>query len=298
MAINLEAIRKRVEQLQNGNKYNNVPQFKPKKAGEYHLRVLPWPAKFVSPDQPFVERYFYYIGDNYATLAPFQFDKPDPIKELVDAFYSSGKPDEKALAKKLRPGMTAYAPVVVKKGEGSDPDKVVLWAIPKLHYAKMLSWFLDEDIGDYTDPKEGFNVKVTAIDNGKKFKDKTVFNLDVELGRSRTRLADTDEKINSLLESIPDPNDLHELKDASELEKMLRKWLDGDPLESSDGTERGSASKSSETLDELASDIKSTPVAKSAEKEKSSKKKEKQATEEPAQSLDDAFDELMKDSDE
>jgi hypothetical protein len=61
MAIDLEAIKKRVAELSGVKKTSSVQMWKPG-LGEHKIRCLPWKN---SPDgQPFAERWFYYIGEN------------------------------------------------------------------------------------------------------------------------------------------------------------------------------------------------------------------------------------------
>ena len=126
MAIDLEAIKKRVAELSGVRKTSSVQLWKPG-LGEHKIRCLPW--KNSGDGQPFMERWFYYIGENAGILAPNQFGKPDPINDLIRKLYSSGSADDRALAKKLSPKMRCYAPVIVR----SEEDKgVQIWAFRKI----------------------------------------------------------------------------------------------------------------------------------------------------------------------
>lgn len=303
MAVDLDAIRKKVQELQSGRRNSSVQLWKPKEAGEYTIRALPWPAKFTQPGQPFVEKWFYYIGDSFGLLTPHQFGKPDPIKEFIDSLYSSGKPEDRVIAKKLRPKMQAYVPIVVKKGKDADPGKILIWSINKFLYQKMLGWFLDEEIGDYLDPTNGFDIKVTLTDNGKKFNGRTVLNSDVELARKPSKLAATPEEVKKMLDAIPNLDDMYQLKSPEELESVLQKWLDGGDAsksDSGDSEERGTST--TDALDELANDIKEETKSEAPKQEKSPKKKKKDddldSDDDPPvqkQTLDEAFEELMSD---
>jgi len=122
MAIDLEAIKRRVAELSGVKKTSSVQMWKPG-LGEHKVRCLPW--KNAAEGQPFMERWFYYIGDNAGILAPNQFGKPDPINDLIRKLYSSGKPDDRTLAKKLAPKMRCYAPVIVR-GEEDKGVQVVI----------------------------------------------------------------------------------------------------------------------------------------------------------------------------
>jgi hypothetical protein len=135
MAIDLEAIKRRVAELSGVKKSSSVQLWKPG-IGEHKIRCLPW--KNAPDGQPFMERWFYYIGENAGILAPNQFGKPDPINDLIRKLYSSGKPDDRLLAKKLQPKMRCYAPVVVR---GQEDKGVMVWSFGKIVYQRMLgSW--------------------------------------------------------------------------------------------------------------------------------------------------------------
>jgi hypothetical protein len=301
MAIDLDAIRRRVQELQSGRKTSNVQLWKPK-LGEYVVRGIPWPEKYVQDGQPFVERWFYYIGDGGpGLLAPHQFGKPDPINDFVNAMWKSGKPEDREIAKKLRPKMQAYIPVIVKKGAEADPTKVLIWSMNKFIHQKLLSWFLKEDVNDYLDVVNGFDIEVKIVDSGKKFNNRPVPNTDVDLARRPSKLAATEDEVKKLFESVPNIDDMYRLKSPAELETALHNWLNG-PSQSepdNDGTEKTSTS-GSDALDALVNEVKgsSSNVDESKdEKKKTSLKSKKKDDEEPAvkKSLDEAFDELMGD---
>ena len=87
MAIDLDAIRKKLSQL-SGNSSKRNTMWRPQEGEEHTVRLL----SFQNNDgQPFKERYFYYnIGNNPGLLAPYQFGKPDPIQELITKLRDDG----------------------------------------------------------------------------------------------------------------------------------------------------------------------------------------------------------------
>jgi hypothetical protein len=279
MAIDLEAIRKRVAELNGTSKRSSVQLWKPP-VGEHKIRCLPWKN---SPDgQPFAERWFYYIGDNAGILAPNQFGKPDPINDLIRKLYSSGKPDDRVLAKKLQPKMRCYAPVVVR---GQEDKGVMVWSFGKIVYQRMLSFFLDEEVGDILSPTEGFDLKVTLSQApGKAFMDTMV-----DPARRPSKLHEDSKQVESWLNSIPNLDDMYRLKSTQEIETVLNNWLNGGTSEdlSTPATTRGPAT--TDALDDLVAEVKaSTP-------EKPKKKKSEDDAPVKKQSLDDAFADLMGD---
>lgn len=277
MAIDLEAIKRRVAELSGVKKTSSVQLWKPS-LGEHKIRCLPWKS---SPDgQPFAERWFYYIGENAGILAPNQFGKPDPINDLIRKLYSSGKPDDRVLAKKLQPKMRCYAPVIVR---GEEDKGVQVWAFGKLVYQRMLGFFLDEEVGDILSPTEGFDLKVSITKQpGKQFNDTTV-----DPARRPSKLHEDSKVAEQWLNSIPNLDDMYRLKSTQEIETVLNNWLNGGTTDSSLEVSRGPAT--TDALDDLVAEVKSTSV------EKTAAKKPKKEDDVKKQSLDDAFADLMGD---
>ena len=281
MAIDLEAIRKRVAELSGVKKTSSIQLWKPA-LGEHKVRCLPW--KNAADGQPFMERWFYYIGENAGILAPNQFGKPDPINDLIRKLYSSGKPDDRVLAKKLQPKMRCYAPVIVR---GEEDKGVQIWSFGKLVYQRMLGFFLDEEVGDILSPTEGFDLKVSITKQpGKQFNDTTV-----DPARRPTKLHEDSKTAEGWLNAIPNLDDMYRLKSTQEIEAVLNNWLNGGATEdvSTSHTTRGPA-PTNDALDDLVAEVK----AATPEKSKKPKKSEDEAPVKK-QSLDDAFADLMND---
>lgn len=301
MAIDLEAIRKKVAQLSGGNKGGSGSKTqlwkpespKPGEVKEYKIRILPWSD--AKPGEPLKELWFYYLGDTSA-LSLKQFGEKDPIDELMTKLFKTKNPDDKNLAKKLFAKMRAYAPII----DRSDEEKgVQLWSVGKIVHQRLLSFFLNEEIGDYFDPITGFDVTVQFTrQQGKKFNDTAV-----DVARRPSKLHQDPEKVAAWMKSIPNPLDIYKKKSYEELEKMLNDWLNsgGATADDGDGTARGDDSAStSADVQKLAEEVKATIDAPKTEDKTTKKKKEKDAatpaTQPEFKSLDAAFDDLMADS--
>ena len=275
MAIDIEAIKRRVEELSGIRRTSSIQLWKPN-IGEYKIRCLPWKN---SPDgQPFNERWFYYIGDNTGMLTPKQFGKPDPIDNLIRKLYNSGKPEDRILAKKLSPKMRCYAPVVVR---GEEDKGVQVWSFGKIVYQRILGFFLDEEVGDILSTSEGFDLKVTISKQpGKQFNDTAV-----DPARRATALHADQAIAQKWLDNIPNIDDMYRQKTTEEIELVLNNWLNSS---ASDVDHEGGSVRGTEPVDELetlAAEVKQTdkkPAAKKSEKSESKK-----------QSLDDAFADLI-----
>lgn len=291
MAFDLEAIRKKFAQLTgSGNRNTSRVQLWKPDLGEYRIRALPW--KSTTDGQPFQERRFYYIGDGPGILAPDQFGKPDPIRELIDKLFKSGKAEDKVLAKKLLPKMRAYAPIIVR---GEEDKGIQVWSFGKMVYQRLLGFFVDAEVGDILDPNEGFDLKVTFTRQaGKQFNDTVV-----DAGRRPVPLSADKKQAQAWLDAVPNIDDMYRLKSYEEIKRYLDEWLSGGATadNSTDGTARGDAG--SNELDKLAEEVKSVSNeavddAQKAEAAEKPKRGKKAANEKPEfKDLDDAFNDLL-----
>ncbi len=304
MAVDLEAIRKRVSELSGQRRTSSVQLWKPE-AGKYSVRGLPWKS---TPDgMPFVERKFYYIGNNSGILAPSQFGKPDPINDLLRKLYSSGKADDRILAKKLQPKMRAYMAVIVR---GQEDKGVQVWSFGKTVYQRLLGFFTDDEVGDILDPLEGFDLKVTLAQSPKQVDGRSFLDTTIDAARRPSKLSDDSEIAKKWLEGVPNLDDMYRQKTGPEIEAILNTWLAGgaagDESSSADeGSARG-AERPKDALDQLVDEVKAEVKAPAVEAEakaepakgKRGKKADvdvDDAPSAPKQTLDDAFEDLMKD---
>jgi hypothetical protein len=306
MAVDLEAIRRKVQQLQ-GNRSSSNVQFWKVDPGEYSVRAVPWPASMLKDGQPFVERYFYYIGENRGILSPEQFGKEDPIAELRMKLYKTNDPADREIAKKLRSKMRCYLAVIER---GKEDEGIKIWSFGKLVYQRLLGFFLDEEIGDWMDPKEGFDLKVKITKKADSQWRDTV----VDPARRQSALAKSDDDIAKLCSSVPSIDDVYKQKSTEEIESVLNGWLNGGETEENDGASRNAGGN--DALDDLVKEVKGAteakaapaeekPVEKKTRKKKAAAKKTDDAdldalaseTAPPTKSLNAAFDELMKDDD-
>ena len=259
MAINFDAIRKKLDNLSGNNKKSSA-SWKPKEGEEYTVRLLSFPN---NDGQPFKELWFYYnIGNNPGLLAPHQFGKNDPIQDLINKLRADGSKESYELAKKLYPKMRAYAPVIVR---GEEEKGVRIWSFGKTVLQDIYNIMLDEDYGDITDPLEGRDIRVICTKApGKQYADTKV------TARAKTsKLADDQKKAKEFMDGIPDLLELYPLKGAQELENIVNAWLNGDQgtpesaaSSDNDGSSRGGSenrreSKSESNDDGIASKYKS-----------------------------------------
>jgi hypothetical protein len=266
MAIDLDAIRNKLNQLSGNNSRKNM-MWRPVEGEEATIRLLSFPD---NDGQPFKELWFYYnIGNNPGLLCPHQFGEPDPIQELINKLRDDGSKESYELAKKLYPKMRSYAPVVVR---GEEEKGIRLWSFGKMVYQSLLNYMLDEDYGDITDPTDGRDIKVNCA----KPPGRMWATTEVTPRPKQTKLSTTSKQAKEWLDAIPNLDDLYTCKTYSELETIVNNWLNGD--DDSSGTEHQSSNSSDSSS---ASDTSTTADSSS---DAAATKKYK--------SLDDAFSDL------
>jgi len=240
MAIDFDAIRKKLGQLSGQNKKSAVT-WRPEEGKDYNIRIIAFPN---NNGQPFVDRWFYYgIGGDKAPaiLAPYQFGKKDPIQDLINKLREDSSPESRELAKKLYPKLRTFAAVVVR---GEEDKGVRLWSFGKMIYQDLLKLMLDEDYGDITDPEAGRDLKVSVT----KQPGKTFADTKVTPRATQTPLSKDASQAKQWLSSVPKMEDYDEMISVEEIEKRVNDWLAGgsssDRTESESrvGTVRGGAS--------------------------------------------------------
>jgi len=227
MAIDFEAIKRKLERLSGNNRSQNV-MWKPQPDEESQIRLLSFPD---NDGQPFKELMFYYnIPGQRGLLAPSQFGERDPVQELINKLRDEGTKESYEMAKKLYPKMRVYAAVIVR---GEEDKGVQLWGFGKLVYQKLLGIMVDEDYGDITDPKTGRDIKVVCTKPPGQQWAKTEI---LPRGRS-TKLTDDSNQAKTWMTSMPDTGNIFKTKSYDELSKIINDWLNGSD-EENEGTEK------------------------------------------------------------
>jgi len=233
MAIDLEAIRRKLNQLSGNNSRRNT-MWRPTEGEEATVRLLSFPD---NDGQPFKERWFYYnIGNNPGLLTPHQFGQPDPIQNLINELRADTENKSSyELAKKLYPKMRVYAPVIVR---GEEDKGVRLWAFGKMVYQSLLNIMLDEDYGDITDPTEGRDIKVVCT----KAPGRQWATTEVRPRGKQSKLSTNNKQAKQWSSEMPNLDELYSCKSFDELENIVNTWLNGgtdDEMNEDVGTQRG-----------------------------------------------------------
>lgn len=118
-----------------------------------------------------VEVIRFYLKD-HSIISPASFDEPCPVMDKYKELKDSKDEDDKKLAKKFVPSRRyVIAGLVYKDEKGKEFDydgKPRLVMIPSSVYQDIIELYLDEDeAGDMTDPKNGYDIKIDRSGSGK-----------------------------------------------------------------------------------------------------------------------------------
>jgi Asp-tRNA(Asn)/Glu-tRNA(Gln) amidotransferase C subunit len=276
MAINLDAIRGRLNKLQSTTS-KTVEQWKPT-PGKHQIRLVPY--KF-NKENPFIELLFHYGINNKTYLSPSSFGRPDPIVEFAEKLKRMGDKEDWKAAKKMEPKLRTFVPVLVRGEEG---EGVRFWGFGKTVYQEILGYIADPDYGDITDPNEGRDIVVeivSAEDSGTSYPVTTI-----RVKPKESALADNKETTDKFLNEQKNITELYSELSYAELKNVLESWLNP----SAGGDDESVESTSTEELSKVA------PSAKTESHDMGGSTPAPKAAEAPAKKLDDvaaAFDDLF-----
>lgn len=158
-------LKKRRESLESGGggKYN----FFIFKEGTHRMRALP-----VGEDEEFgCEVTTFFLGkDIGGIISPVSFGGKCAINDMYTKLSNSNDEDEKDLASKFKPKKKFMVPMIKyldEKGLKIDTE-----AGPKLaqltsgQYQDLLDLFLDDEQGDFTDARKGYDIKIKRVGSG------------------------------------------------------------------------------------------------------------------------------------
>lgn len=206
---------KRFSSLQNNTKKSDSI-FKPAN-GKSQVRIVPY--KF-NKDIPFIELYFHYNINNKTYLSPMSFGRPDPIVEFAEKLKRTGDTDDWKAGKKMEPKLRTFVPVIVR---GKESEGVKFWGFGKTVYQDILGYIADPDYGDITDPNTGRDIVLevmSAEESNASYPTTTI-----RVKPATSKLAETPEQIQSLLEGQKEITELYQELSYAELKSVLENWL-------------------------------------------------------------------------
>ena len=203
--------------------------------GDTTIRIVP-----TGDGDPFKEFWFHYnVGNNSPFLSPKKnFGEDCPLDEFVRSLYNAGDPESIKMAKNLSARQRFFAPVLVR---GLEHEGVKIWGFGRTAYQELLQLVLNPDYGDITDVEAGTDLVITyGKPAGAQFPQTTI-----TPRRKTSALVPDSDTVDSLLESVPDFDNLFDRKSSEEVQSMLDNYLLGE--EESGATSAATASDSKDS---------------------------------------------------
>ena len=258
MALNIDAIRGRLNKLQNtSNRTNNLWKPTP---GKHQVRIVPY--KF-NKENPFIELFFHYNINNRTYLSPQSFGRPDPIVEFADKLKRMGDKEDWKAAKRMEPKLRTFVPVLVR---GEENEGIKFWGFGKTVYQEILGYIADPDYGDITDPTSGRDITIeytSAEDAGTSYPVTTI-----RVKPNVTPLSEDSSALQNFLENQSEITEIYQELSYDELKAVLEGWLNPSAEDGDDEEESVSQQSLSPETPVQSSEPTSTPNQEEVDKEK------------------------------
>lgn len=163
---------------------------------------------------------FYYGIGPRVMASPLNWGEKDPIQEFSKQLRASGDKENWYLAKKLDAKTRVFAPIIVR---GEENEGVRLWQFGKEVYQSFLNLASDEEIGDYTEPSGGRDIKLTTVGpevTGTPY-NKTTLSPSLKI----SSISDDAALVSKLLENQPNPKEIFKKLTFDEVKANLQTFL-------------------------------------------------------------------------
>lgn len=163
MAVS-EKLRKKLEKRKEKLKSGGGLGFISFKEGSTRVRVLS-----AGSDEDFaIEATQFYLGNTIGgVISPATFGEPCKLMETYEELKKSDDEDDAELANKLKPRRKYFIVVLKMNDKGTEVEEgPKLAIISKGIYEDMIDMMLDEEQGDFTDPKTGYDFKIKRSGSG------------------------------------------------------------------------------------------------------------------------------------
>jgi len=221
--MNINAIKAKLEALNNNNQQTEKTDYsevfwKPE-LGKQTIRIVP---SAYDPAFPFTELKFHYGIGKYPMIALSNFGKQDPVEEFVKELRKTSDKDNWSLSGKISPKTRIFAPVIVR---GEEDKGVRLWGFGVTIYKALLALAEDEDVGDYTDVMNGWDL-VVEQQQGNPYPSTTV-----RIKPKQTPLSEDNDQVETWLKTQPNPSECFTQYDYDFIKKQLQNYLDPNSAE-------------------------------------------------------------------
>jgi hypothetical protein len=159
MAIDLEALRAKHEQLNNpqsGNNTDFLQKFYQIPEGTNAVRILPWKD---DEKEFYAETKIHRVPQPDGNVKNIHCRKIHgekcPMCDLYYSLWKTGRQEDEDLARKIKPRARYYMNILDRAS-----GDVKILSIGVILFKKIIGAMLDEDFGDITDPEAGHDFKI------------------------------------------------------------------------------------------------------------------------------------------
>jgi len=240
MAINLDELRRKHEELSGGTKAKSnqsfLDSFLRLEDGTNLIRILPWKD---DEKQFYAETKIHRVETSEGVIRNFHCRKVHNEEcPLCDTYYalwnkSTAQDDQWAnLARKIKPRERYYMNVIARSDSDDQPVKIL--SVGQMIFKKIIGTILDEDFGDITDLQNGHDYKIVKVMDGQWPK------YDQSQPRPKPESAGSDKSIAVWMDSLHDVHalvKLEEYTDVKEVAEAILPLTENRPVESSEEEE-------------------------------------------------------------
>lgn len=208
-----ETLKERLAKKRESLKKSGPGKFLTVKEGTTRIRVLP-----VGEEKDWaIESVYFYLGvkDNMGVISPATFSEKCAIMKAHRELSESSNKSDREMATKFKPGRRFLIPVIKYKDEkGKEIDTEVgvkLLLVSAGIYQDMLDVYLDDDAGDFTDPKKGYDLKIKRTGKGKNDTEYTLLRANpTPLDKAYRKEVDLEKMVKEIIPSYKDTKDIIE----------------------------------------------------------------------------------------
>ena len=214
MAIDLEALRKKQEQLNNPAGANNnnadfLQKFYQIPEGSNAVRILPWKD---DEKEFYAETKIHRVPQPDGNVKNIHCRKVHgekcPMCDLYYGLWKTGRKEDEDLARKIKPRARYYMNILDR--ESGD---IKIRSVGVILFKKIIGAMLDEDFGDITDVETGHDFKIVKEMEGQWPK------YDQSQPRPKSSPMGSKAEIASSMDSLHEIHDLVKLEDYEEVKK-------------------------------------------------------------------------------
>ena len=217
MGIDLKKMRERMSTLKNGGKKQGKGNFWRPQDGDQTIRIVP-----TADGDPFRDYWFHYNIGEAGFLSPKKnFGEEDPLDNFIRSLWKENTEDSIKMAKELGARQRFFCPVIVR---GEEEQGVKIWGFGRTVYETILNLILNPEYGDITDVDTGTDLTL----NYGKPAGASFPQTKITPKRKSSPLAPTAGEVSSMLETVPNMDDLFERKTPEQVQVILDKYLTGE----------------------------------------------------------------------